>query len=204
MKKSYLVLGVIALIVIFFGIVFSLFAWFAFNGLSKADEGINQQWQQVEVAYQARMDKTKNLLKIVEGAAEFEKGTLKEIVEARSNATSIKLSVDELTPENLAKFQKAQDALGQSLGRLMAISENYPSLKAVDAYRDFQAQYEGMENRISTERKRFNDVVGSYNASIRTFPRNLLAGMFGFEKRAYFESAEGTENAPDIGEMMKK
>ena len=150
------------------------------------------------------MDKTKNLLKIVEGAAEFEKGTLKEIVEARSNATSIKLSVDELTPENLAKFQKAQDALGQSLGRLMAISENYPSLKAVDAYRDFQAQYEGMENRISTERKRFNDVVGSYNASIRTFPRNLLAGMFGFEKRAYFESAEGTENAPDIGEMMKK
>jgi LemA protein len=196
MKKSYLVLGGIALIL--------LFVWFAFNGLSKADEGINQQWQQVEVAYQARMDKTKNLLKIVEGAAEFEKGTLKEIVEARSNATSIKLSVDELTPENLAKFQKAQDALGQSLGRLMAISENYPSLKAVDAYRDFQAQYEGMENRISTERKRFNDVVGSYNASIRTFPRNLLAGMFGFEKRAYFESAEGTENAPDIGEMMKK
>lgn len=196
MKKSYLVLGGIALIL--------LFVWFAFNGLSKADEGINQQWQQVEVAYQARMDKTKNLLKIVEGAAEFEKGTLKEIVEARSNATSIKLSVDELTPENLAKFQKAQDALGQSLGRLMAISENYPSLKAVDAYRDFQAQYEGMENRIATERKRFNDVVGSYNASIRTFPRNVLAGMFGFEKRAYFESAEGTENAPDIGEMMKK
>lgn len=196
MKKSYLVLGGIAVIL--------LFVWTAFNGLSKADEGINKQWQQVEVAYQARMDKTKNLLKIVEGAAEFEKGTLKEIVEARSNATSIKLSVDELTPENLAKFQKAQDALGQSLGRLMAISENYPSLKAVDGYRDFQAQYEGMENRIATERKRFNDVVGSYNASIRTFPRNLLAGMFGFEKRAYFESAEGSENAPDIGDMMKK
>lgn len=196
MKKSYLVLGGIAVIL--------LFVWTAFNGLSKADEGINKQWQQVEVAYQARMDKTKNLLKIVEGAAEFEKGTLKEIVEARSNATSIKLSVDELTPENLAKFQKAQDALGQSLGRLMAISENYPSLKAVDGYRDFQAQYEGMENRIATERKRFNDVVGSYNASIRTFPRNLLAGMFGFEKRAYFESSEGSENAPDIGDMMKK
>jgi LemA protein len=178
-----------------------LFVWSAYNSMAKSDEKINEQWQQVEVAYQARMDKTKNLLAIVQKAADFESGTLKEVIEARSKATQITLSVDDLSEENLRKFQKAQDAFGQSLGRLMAISENYPSLKSVDGFRDFQAQYEGMENRISTERRRFNEVVGSFNASIRTFPRNIFAGMFGFVKRAYFQSTEGAEVAPDISEM---
>lgn len=194
MKKSTIIWIVVGIVL--------LFVWSQFNSMSKMDEGINKQWQQVEVAYQARMDKTKNLFKIVQSAANFEKGTLKEVIEARSAATKIQINVDDLTEENMAKFQKAQDQFGQSLGRLMAISENYPDLKAVQGFRDFQAQYEGMENRIATERVRFNEVVGDFNAGIRTFPKNLLAGMFGFAKRAYFKSSEGSENAPDI-EVMK-
>jgi LemA protein len=190
MKKSYIIWLVIG------GLL--LFVWSQFNSLSKLDEGINKQWQQVEVAYQARMDKTKGLLSIVSGAADFEKSTLKEVIEARAAATSIKLSVDDLSEENLRKFQKAQDQFGQSLGRLMAVSENYPNLKAMDGFLAFQAQYEGMENRIATERIRFNDVVGDFNAKIRTFPKNLLASIFGFEKRAYFQASEGAENAPEI------
>jgi LemA protein len=194
MKKSTIIWIVVGAVV--------LFIWSQFNSMSKMDEGINKQWQQVEVAYQARMDKTKNLFKIVQSAANFEKGTLKEVIEARSAATKIQINVDELTEENMAKFQKAQDQFGQSLGRLMAISENYPDLKAVQGFRDFQAQYEGMENRIATERVRFNEVVGDFNAGIRTFPKNLLAGIFGFTKRAYFKSAEGSELAPEIEVMQ--
>ncbi len=190
MKKSYIIWIAIGAIL--------LFVWSQFNSMSKLDEGINKQWQQVEVAYQARMDKTKGLLSIVKGAADFEKSTLKEVIDARAAATSIKLSVDDLTEENLKKFQKAQDQFGQSLGRLMAVSENYPNLKAMDGFLAFQAQYEGMENRIATERIRFNEVVGDFNAKIRTFPKNILASMFGFEKRAYFQASEGAESAPDI------
>lgn len=199
MKKSTIVLLVIA----------GLFLLIGFNGCGSynsmvtKDEGVTAQWQQVEVAYQARMDKTKNLFEIVQGAADFEKGTLKEVMEARSAATQIKLSVDDLTEENLAKFQKAQDAFGSSLGRLMAVAENYPQLQAVGAFRDFQAQYEGMENRIATERRRFNEVAQDYNTYIRRFPRNIWAGMFGFDKRAYFQASEGAENAPDIKSMRE-
>lgn len=190
MKKSYIIWIALGAIL--------LFVWSQFNSLSKLDEGINKQWQQVEVAYQARMDKTKGLLSIVKGAADFEKSTLKEVIDARAAATSIKLSVDDLTEENLKKFQKAQDQFGQSLGRLMAVSENYPNLKAMDGFLAFQAQYEGMENRIATERIRFNDVVGDFNGKIRTFPKNILASIFGFDKRAYFQASEGAESAPDI------
>lgn len=199
MKKSTIVLLVIA----------GLFLLIGFNGCGSynsmvtKDEGVTAQWQQVEVAYQARMDKTKNLFEIVQSAADFERGTLKEVMEARSAATQIKLSVDDLTEENLAKFQKAQDAFGSSLGRLMAVAENYPQLQAVGAFRDFQAQYEGMENRIATERRRFNEVAQDYNTYIRRFPRNIWAGMFGFDKRAYFQASEGAENAPDIKSMRE-
>jgi LemA protein len=175
----------------------------SFNSMSKKDEGVSAQWKQVEVAYQARMDKTKNLFEIVESAADFEKGTLKEVIEARSKATSIQINADNLTQEKLAEFQKAQDAFGASLGRLMAVAEAYPQLQAVQAFRDFQMQYEGMENRISTERRRFNEVVQDYNSYIRIFPRNIWAGMFGFEKRAYFSASEGAENAPDIKAMKE-
>lgn len=172
-----------------------------YNSLVKKDEGVTAQWQQVEVAYQARMDKTENLFEIVKRAADFEKTTLNEVISARSKATSIQLNADDLTEENLRKFQKAQESFGNSLGRLMAIAENYPNLKGVEAFRDFQAQYEGMENRIATERRRFNEVCQGFNTSIRRFPSNIYAQMFGFEKKAYFESTEGAEKAPSIKDM---
>jgi LemA protein len=197
MKKSSIILLAIGGLIMLLGFG----GCGSYNKMATADEGVTQQWQQVEVAYQARMDKTKNLLAIVEKAGAFEKSTLLEVMNARASATQVKINVDELTPENIAKFEKAQNAFGSSLGRLMAVSENYPNLKAVDAFRDFQAQYEGMENRIATERRRFNDNVGVFNAMIRRFPANIWAGLFGFEKRGYFQSAEGAETAPDVSEM---
>ena len=189
--------------------VLGFFALIAFNGcntfntLSTKDEAVTGQWQQVEVAYQARMDKTKNLFEIVQGAADFEKQTLSDVIAARSKATSINIDASNLTPEKLAEFQKAQDAFGTSLGRLMAVAEQYPQLQAVGAFRDFQAQYEGMENRIATERRRFNEVAQDFNTSIRRFPRNVWAGIFDFNRRGYFESSEGAENAPDIKSMRE-
>lgn len=181
-----------------------------FNGCSsynsmvdREENGVNKSWQQVEVQYQARMDKTKNLFEIVLANAEYEKSTLKEIIEARANATRVTVNIDDLSQENLDKFQKAQDQFGQALGRLLAVSENYPNLKASDAFIGFQAQYEGMENRIAKARGDYNDVVGDYNTYIRRFPRNIWAGLFGFEKKAYFQAKEGAEDAPDIKSMRQ-
>src|SRR5574343_867007 len=186
--------GTIALLVVLGLIVLIAFnGCSTFNSLAKKDEAVTGQWKQVEVAYQARMDKTKNLFEIVQSAADYEKGTLTAVMEARSKATSIQIDADNLTEEKLAEFQKAQDAFGSSLGRLMAISENYHQLMAVQSFRDFQTQYEGMENRISTERRRFNEMAQDYNTYIRMFPRNIWAGMFGYEKRAYFKAFEGAE-----------
>ena len=193
------VLGFFALLAVV--LVSSVFS--SFNTLSTKDEAVTGQWQQVEVAYQARMDKTKNLFEIVQGAADFEKQTLTDVIAARSKATSINIDASNLTPEKLAEFQKAQDAFGTSLGRLMAVAEQYPQLQAVGAFRDFQAQYEGMENRIATERRRFNELAQDYNTSIRRFPRNIWAGMFDFNRRGYFEAAEGAEVAPDIKSMRE-
>ena len=199
MKRGTIILTVIG--------IFFLLALFngcgSYNTMVTMDEGVTAQWKQVEVAYQARMDKTKNLFEIVQSAADFERGTLKEVMEARSKATSIQINADNITPEKLAEFEKAQNAFGSSLGRLMAVAENYPQLQSVQAFRDFQAQYEGMENRISTERMRFNEAAQEMNTYIRKFPKNIWAGMFGFEKRAYFQSQPGAENAPDIKSMKE-
>ncbi|MCC6818056.1 MAG: LemA family protein [Bacteroidia bacterium] len=196
--------GTIALLVVLGLVVLVAFSGCnAFNSLGKKDEAVTSQWQQVEVAYQARMDKTKNLFEIVSSAADFEKNTLKEVIEARSKATSIQIDASNLTPEKMAEFQKAQDAFGTSLGRLMAVAEAYPQLQAVQAFRDFQTQYEGMENLIATERRRFNEVVQDFNTSIRLFPRNIWAGMFGFQSRGYFQASEGAESAPDIKSMRE-
>jgi LemA protein len=176
----------------------------SYNTMATMDEGVTGQWQQVEVAYQARMDKTKNLFAIVQSSADFERETLKEVMEARAKATSIQINADNLTPEKIAEFEKAQNAFGSSLGRLMAVAENYPQLQTVGAFRDFQAQYEGMENRIATERRRFNEVAQEFNTYIRRFPKNIYAGLFGFQKRGYFEAQEGAETAPDIQSMREK
>lgn len=194
MKKSWIVWG----IVVFLFLVVGFWLKNGYNNMVVMNEGVSAQWKQVEVAYQARMDKTKNLLEIVKGTADFEKSTLQAVIEARSKATSIQINSDNLTPEKLAEFQKAQSSFGSSLGRLMAIAENYPQLKAVESFRDFQAQYEGMENRISVERRKFNEVVQTYNTFIKRFPNNMLSGMFGFKEKAYFSSDEKAKDAPDI------
>lgn len=195
-KNSVLIIGGILLAIFINGCS-------SYNSMVTKEESVTAQWQQVEVSYQARMDKTKNLFEIVLANADYEKSTLKEIVDARSNATKVQLNVDDLSEENLKKFQEAQDQFGKSLGRLLAISENYPELKANEAFQNFQAQYEGMENRIGTERNRFNEMGKEYNVYIRRFPRNIWAGIFGFEKKAYFQSAAGSENAPDIKSMRE-
>lgn len=196
--------GTIALLVVLGLVVLVAFnGCSSYNSMTRKDEGVTGQWQQVEVAYQARMDKTKNLFEIVQSAADFEKQTLKDVIEARSKATSIQIDASNLTADKLAEFQKAQDAFGTSLGRLMAVAESYPQLQAVQAFRDFQTQYEGMENRIATERRRFNEVVIEYNTYIRVFPRNIWAGLFRFDRRAYFQSSEGAEQAPDIKGMKE-
>jgi len=200
MKRSTIIL--LAIVGVFLLIGFN--GCGSFNSMVTKQEGVTAQWQQVEVAYQARMDKTKNLFEIVQGAADFEQETLKQVMEARSKATSIRIDPTNLTPEKMAEFEKAQGAFGQSLGRLMAVAENYPQLQAVGAFRDFQAQYEGMENRIATERRRFNETAQEYNTYIRKFPKNIWAGIFDFDKKAYFESVEGAETAPDIKSMRDK
>ncbi|HRG38982.1 MAG TPA: LemA family protein [Bacteroidia bacterium] len=194
MKKGTIIWLSIAGVLILWGI-------FSSNSLAKSEEGVTAQWQQVEVAYQARMDKTKNLFEIVQSSADFEKGTLKEVMEARSRATSIQINADNLTPEKMAEFEKAQNQFGASLGRLMAVAENYPQLQTTTAFRDFQAQYEGMENRIATERGRFNEAAQSYNTSLRIFPKVIIAKLLGYQKKAYFESQAGAETAPDIKSM---
>jgi LemA protein len=193
-NKTLITVGVIVLFLII------LISWIVgkYNTLVTRDEGVTNQWKQVEVAYQARMDKTKNLLEIVKGAANFEKSTLTEVIEARSKATSIQINAENLTPDKIAAFEAAQQKFGQSLGRLMAIAENYPQLQSVGAFRDFQAQYEGMENRIATERRKFNDMVNDYNKYVRRFPNSIFANMFGFQKKDYFSAQQGAETAPDI------
>jgi LemA protein len=191
MKRStWIALGVLALLVIY--------AISLFNRVKRADNGVNQAWGQVEVEYQARADKTKNLVEIVKGSADFESKTLKDVVEARARATSITLDADNLTPENIQAFQEAQDSYTGSLSRLLANIEAYPNLKTTDAFRDFQAQYEGMENRIAVARGRFNEAVGGYNNLIITFPGNLYANMFGFKEKGFFKEKTGTEEAPPI------
>lgn len=169
-----------------------------YNGTITAAEAVEKTWGDVLVRYQERADKTKNLLEIVKGAADFEQETLREVIEARSKASSINLTADQLTPENLKAFEEAQAQFTGALSRLMVTVERYPDLKAVAAFRDFQAQYEGMENRISVERRKFNDAVRLYNLRVKRFPGNMLAGFFGFAEKGYFQAAEGTENAPDI------
>lgn len=170
----------------------------AYNSMVKMDENVSSAWSQVETQYQRRADLIPQLVNVVKGAADYERTTLESVIEARSKATSIQLTADDLTEENLAKFQKAQDQLSSALSHLMAIHEAYPELKANENFRDLQAQLEGTENRIAVARKDFNESVQSYNTSIRRFPNSIFAGIFGFSQRAYFKAAEGAENAPEV------
>ena len=198
MKRTLIVLLVVVGGLVGLGFIIAGWAGSFYNSVITLDENVKGQWAQVENAYQLRADKTKNLVEIVKGAADFEKETLVEVVEARAKATSVNINADNLTPENLKNFQQAQDQFSGSLSRLLVTIEKYPELKAVQGFQDFQAQYEGMENRIGVERRKFNDEARAYNTRIRKFPGNLLAGFFGFSEKGYFEANEGTENAPDI------
>lgn len=169
-----------------------------YNSMVGKEEAIDGKWAQVENQYQRRMDLIPNLVETVKGAADFEKGTLESVIEARSKATSIQLKSDELTQENLDKFQAAQSQLSGALSRLMMVAEQYPQLQATQAFRDLSVQLEGTENRIAVERMNFNEAVQDYNAYIRKFPNNLTASMFGFEKKAYFKADEGAKEVPKV------
>jgi len=168
------------------------------------DVAVQQQWHQVENQYQRRMDLIPNLVAVVSNYADFEKSTLQGVVEARAKATQITIDPSKLDEASIQKYQAAQGAISSSLGRLLAVSENYPNLKANESFMGLQTQIESTENRILYARKDFNDVVGKYNESIRLFPANIWAGMFGFNQKAFFEMKEGADNAPDVKQLFKK
>lgn len=170
----------------------------AYNGMVTAEEGVQSAWSQVENVYQRRMDLIPNLVNTVKGYASHEAETLEGIVNARSKATQVTVDPENLTPEQLQKFNEAQGELSGALGKLLAITEAYPDLKANQNFSELMAQLEGTENRIATERKKFNEVAMEYNTTIRKFPKSLIASIFGFEKKGYFEAQEGAENAPKV------
>ncbi len=178
--------------------VIAIWAISGYNSLVGMDENVSNQWANVETQYQRRADLIPNLVNTVKGYAAHEKETLEGVIAARSQATQIKVDPTDLTPEKLAEYQKAQGQLATALGKLLAITENYPDLKANQNFLELQAQLEGTENRINVARKNFNDAAKAYNTTIRRFPKNILAGMFGFDKRAYFEATEGAEQAPQV------
>ena len=191
MKRNTII--IIAAIVAIVGYCMS-----SYNSLVGQDEAVGTAWSNVENQYQRRVDLIPNLVNTVKGYASHEKETFEAVVSARVKATQTTVDIDDLTPEKIAAYQKAQGELGSALGRLLAITENYPELKANENFKELQAQLEGTENRISTERHKFNEVAKTYNTSIRRFPKNIIASMFGFEKRPYFEAQEGAEKAPEV------
>jgi len=188
--KKWIWIGVVAVVAIFF--------YATYNGFVNREEGLKSAWSNVETQYQRRADLIPNLVNTVKGYAAHETQTLNEVTEARARATSINLSADDLTPEKLAEFQQAQAQVRSALGRLIAVSESYPDLKANQNFLELQAQLEGTENRIAVARKDFNAAAQQYNVSVRRFPANLVARMFGFGQKPYFESAEGAAAAPQV------
>jgi LemA protein len=170
----------------------------SYNTTVGKDENVKKAWSQVENQYQRRADLIPNLVATVKGYADFEQSTLTAVIEARSKATQVKVDLDNLSPDKIAEYERAQGALSSSLGRLLAVSENYPDLKANQNFLDLQKQLEGTENRISVERKNYNEAVQDYNGYIRRFPTNLITGMFGFTPKGYFEAQTGAENAPKV------
>ena len=195
MKKGCLIAIVAAV-----AIVLACFGWVksTYNGFVQQQEGVEAAWAQVENVYQRRADLIPNLVATVKGYAKHEQETLDKVVSARAKATQITVDPTNLTAESLKKYQEAQGELGSALGKLLAITENYPDLKANENFLQLQAQLEGTENRITVERKTFNEVAQTYNSAIRQFPGNILAGMFGFERKPYFEAESGAEKAQKV------
>ncbi|MGN6291461.1 MAG: LemA family protein [Chitinophagaceae bacterium] len=185
---------------ILIGLILILGVWgcSGYNGLVKQDEVVKNTWNNVNTEYQKRADLVDNLVNTVKGAANFEKETLTGLVEARAKATSVNFTADQLTPENMAKFQQAQGQMSGALSRLLAVVENYPDLKATENFRQLQGQLEGIENDIRGSRRTFNDAINTYNTKVRSFPTNIFAGMFGFKAKEGFKADEGAEKAPKV------
>jgi LemA protein len=170
----------------------------SYNSMVQLDENVKGKWGQVQTQYQRRSDLIPNLVETVKGAANFEKSTLTAVIEARAKATSVQVDPTKLTPESIQQFQAAQGQLSSALGRLLAVSEAYPQLRANESFMGLQAQLEGTENRITVARKDFNDAVQEFNTKIRKFPANLTAKMFGFSEKGYFQAEAGSDKAPTV------
>jgi LemA protein len=198
MKKgcliSIIIVGFLALIVV------SVVLWGTkvYNGMVTMNEGVTSQWGNVETQYQRRSDLIPNFVNTVKGAANFEQTTLTQVIEARAKATSVTIDPTKLTPETMQQFQQAQGQVTSALGRLMVVMEKYPELKATQNFRDLQVELEGTENRISVERRKFNEVAQVYNTYIKRFPQNFIANMSGFQAKPYFEALEGADKAPEV------
>ena len=188
---GWIIAGAVVLILLLWGVS-------GYNGLVSMDEQVSGKWANVETQYQRRADLIPNLVNTVKGYATHEKTTLENVVKARSEATQVKVDPTDLTPERLAQYQKAQGNVSAALGRLPMVAENYPQLKANQNFLELQSQLEGTENRITVARKDFNDAAKAYNVAIRRFPKNILAGIFGFDKKSYFEAESGAEKAPEV------
>ena len=191
MKKSTIIIIAVAALVAVWGIS-------GYNGLVSMDEGVQNKWADVETQYQRRADLIPNLVNTVKGYATHESETLQAVVDARAKATSVNIDPSNMSAEQIANFQKAQDGVSSALSRLLVTVEKYPDLKANENFKELQAQLEGTENRISVARRDYNESARKYNTTLRSFPKNILAGMFGFEKKAYFEAQEGSEQAPTV------
>lgn len=191
--KNIVSLGLLAVV-----LIFVFWGCNGYNGLVKQDESVKKAWNNVQAEYQNRADLVPNLVNTVKGAANFEQETLTKVIEARAKATSIQLKAEDLTPENLAKFEKAQSELSGALSRLLVTVEKYPELKAVAGFQQLQKQLEGIENSIKTSRMEFNKSINEYNVKVRSFPMNILSGMFGFKAKEGFKAAEGSDKAPEV------
>jgi LemA protein len=194
MNRKWLVPGIIIGVIV----ILAMIVIGGYNGLVGQRESVNKTFGNLQSQYQRRADLVPNLVSTVKGAANFEQETLTQVTEARAKATSINIDPSKATPEQLAQYQQSQGELSQALGRLLAVTENYPDLKAVAAFQDLQVQLEGTENRIAVARKDYNDVSATYNATIQRFPANITAAIFGFEKFPYFDAQPGAETAPEV------
>lgn len=194
MKKSWIIIGVVIVVII---LAYSGFKG-TYNTLVQKDEAVSAQWANVETQYQRRLDLIPNLVNTVKGFAQQEKEVLTGVTEARSKASSIQIDPSNMTAADMQKFQAAQGQLNSALSRLLVTVERYPDLKSNQNFLELQAQLEGTENRISVERRRFNESVKEYNTYVRSFPNNIYAGIFGFEKRPMFEAEAGAEKAPEV------
>jgi LemA protein len=192
MSTSKLTLIVIGVLILFLGGC----GCNSYNGLIQVDQSVKTAWSNVETNYQRRTDLYNSVIKVIEGSANFEKSTLKEVINARANATKIQVDINDSA--SLARFQQAQGQLQSSFSRLMAVAESYPDLKTTQQFKDFQTQIEGTENRINVARRDFNAAVQEYNLKVKRFPNNIFAGIFGYHEKPYYKSDPGSENAPDI------